>query len=102
MMGINIGTIIGVALLVVGVMTIKNKDISLIYRIRYKYQFVDESSRSECSKDLGISVIIMAAGCLMLPYLSKIPNAYLIGVVIIVIGYIKLMLTIKKINKKIF
>ncbi|MBE6009008.1 MAG: hypothetical protein E7235_07405 [Lachnospiraceae bacterium] len=102
MLGIQLGTILGVALLVVGIMTIKNKDISLIYRMRYKYQFVDENSKAECSKDLGLSVIIMAVGCLMLPYLGKISNAYWIGVIIILLGYIKLMLTIKKINKKIF
>ena len=45
MFNINLGTIIAAALFVVGVLTIKNNDISLIYRIRYKYQFVDEESK---------------------------------------------------------
>ena len=105
MFNINIGTIIAVALLAVGIVTIKNNDISLIYRIRYKYQFVDEQSKSECAKDLGLSVIIMAIGCLSLGYLNTITGmdkAFWLGVAIIVLGYIKLMLTIRKINKKIF
>ncbi len=102
MLGISFGTVIAIALFIVGVITIKNKDISLVYRLRYKYQFVDEASKAECSKDLGLSLIIMAIGCLILPYLNNIPNAFWIGVIIIVLGYIKLMLTIKKINKKIF
>lgn len=105
MFNINLGTVIAAALFVVGVLTIKNNDISLIYRIRYKYQFVDEESKSECAKDLGLSVIIMAIGCLLLGYLNTITgmdNAFWIGIVIIALGYIKLMLSIRKINKKIF
>ncbi len=105
MLNINFGTIIAIGLFVVGVLTIKNNDISLIYRIRYKYQFVDEQSKSECSKDLGLSVIILAIGCLSLGYLNTITgmdNAFWLGIIIIVFGYIKLMATIKKINKKIF
>ena len=104
MLGLNVGIIIGIALIVVGILTITKDDISLIYRIRYKYNFIDENSKHLCAKNLGISVIVMGIGCILLPILgnSGIKYAFWLAIIVIALGYILLMRAIRQINKNIF
>ncbi len=103
MFDISIGAVLGIILIIFGVIAIVKGDISAIYKYTPHYQYVPEAEKRLFAKNLGIGVILMGVGCISLSYLNDLTNtgsAFWIGIIIIVVGYAKFMLTIRKFNKK--
>lgn len=100
-MNFNIGTVLGIALIIFGLIAFTKGDISAIYGYKAQLNGIPKEDMPSVSKKLGLWVIVMGIGCALLPNLNTITGSgkgFIIGVIIIAIGYLGFIFTIKKHN----
>lgn len=74
-MNLNIGTVLGIALIIFGLIAFIKGDISAIYGYKAQLNGIPKEDMPAVSKKLGLCVILMGIGCTLLPSLNAITGS---------------------------